>query len=857
MNTWFRTAGQFAVWTTLAFFAGCSDDNPKIPETVVAVPTITEPAEGAVVASPITVSGTAEASAAIDAMVVLDGSELGSATTTADANGNYTLSLPYAEPSQGRKLDVHVTQQTELGTSEAASVTVVQGIPPAEPDVTTPLTNEEIDSPVTIAGTGVAGLTVRAKMMEDATSLGEATATIGTDGTFSFPLTYAEAAPGTELTVRVTQSNEFGVSNPVDIDVRQFAVSLSGTVSQSSGEPNGTVYLRVYGSDDIVQNHIKEIIITDTPNTLLPSTPYTVLVGRGTYYVRAFRDASGPNATGPDLEPTLPSDPQAALSDAIVVTDNDDPTLPDVEIIDVSGASFYRDFNVFANNESARAQAPWRENPPSSGDFEPGEGICGGFFMFAEANLDGSSSLDDLSSPWVTHPNGSTETMLDDGGCGSDVANNTDSSYDWNADDDHFSFGWPAPDTSDVGDYVFAYRNIDLDLVHIQVDTISAVTRLSRRVPLTSPTGAAASTTNATYSWDPVPNAASYQMWLNAVDGAYHGSTGVVTATANVPLTGGAPLDDHAYQASIHAYDVDLSVPNADYDARSNSISSYFVIDDLGDDTVTITGGITNLTDISAPIYVAAFDYNGPNGAVGASVLLDPGATSYALTTLVSGSNDASRVEGFLDIDDSGDVDSEQNRSHRTGYESLDGSANITQPLTFTTPVTLLSPSNGATGLGTTPELSWEDYTPHAPSGDWTYGMFAQTAGGGGGLPPVIWALPKSTTSFDFASPPGPMVSYDVIAFASCLESGGTYDSQTGPGTATCTGGSPVASLSDLSSATLWQWGVVIIECNFNDYIANIDLDNNNIDDFSDCLGPVLMGGSTYAQSADRSFSTD
>ncbi len=856
MNNVSRALAKLTLSTTLLAwaFAGCGgDDSGKTPPHV---PTITEPAEGAVVASPITVSGTAEALADIEATIWLDDTKLGVATSTADTNGNYTLSLPYTNQTDGVDLSIQVIQHTDAGSSEAATVTVVQGIPPQAPSVTSPSANEEIDSPVTVTGTGEAGLTVLAKVMQDATSLGEATVTVDSDGSFSVPVTYTNATPDTELTVRVTQSNGFGTSTPTDVAVRQFAVSLSGTISQSAGEPNGAVYLRLYNSATEVVSHLQEITIADTPGLLLPSTDYTFVVGRGTYYVRAFRDAKGPNHSDPDEQPTLPLDPQAVMSDAAVVEDNDDTTGPDVDLVDVSSASFYRDFNTFAYNQSARDWPPQHETSPGSGEYVSGGGSCGGFFMFAEAALDGGGSiLSDLSAPSIVHPSGSRVTMLDDGGCGWPVGDNTDSSYDNQPDDNRFSYGWLNPDENALGDYIFFYRNVTLDVIHMQVDTINAITKLSRRIPLTSPTGETQATTSTTFSWDAISDALSYQLWISALDGGYYGSTNTVTSTSNVPLTS-SPLDDHAYRVVIDAYDADISAPNTDYDARSNSIASYFVIDDAGDNIVTISGSVTNNTDSNAPIYVAAFDEHGPNGSVGASVFLSESATSYTLTTLASSSSDGTRLEAFLDADFSGDAESEENQAYRVGYQERDGSANLTQPVIFNMPITLSSLEDGASQVGITPLFSWQDYSAHAPSGAWTYGFFVQSANSNN-LPDVIWALPNTVTSFDFANPPLVTAGYDVVAYASCLMTGGTYNSQTGPGTATCTGGTPTTNLQDLSSATDWSWGVVVIECDLNDYFNNVDLNTNNIDDFSDCLAPVLMGGSTYAQSMNRSFSTN
>ncbi len=99
--------------------------------------------------------------------------------------------------------------------------------------------------------------------------------------------------------------------------------------------------------------------------------------------------------------------------------------------------------------------------------------------------------------------------------------------------------------------------------------------------------------------------------------------------------------------------------------------------------------------------------------------------------------------------------------------------------------------------------------------------MYFEMVNNSASMPPVAYALPNSTTSFNFAALPTHNV--DVIK----VLSGGT-------GT----------SAANLSGDTQWRLFVGVIECTFGD-------SGQALTDYSTCLQGLVVDGkvSTYAQS--------
>ncbi|QQR88985.1 MAG: hypothetical protein IPJ88_12255 [Myxococcales bacterium] len=839
-----RSMILFSILLALVVFSACGSDSNDTP-TPVAAPTITAPIEDAVVGSPVLVTGTGLAGATIDVTVSAADSQIGTGTSAVDGNGNFSVTVDFTEQDNGTELVISVTQSTSDGRSEAVTVSVTQGLVPDAPSISSPEANDEIDSPVTVTGSGEAGLSLTVELLEQSTSLAMAEATVGTDGNFSVDLSYTDVAPGTELSIRAYQSNALGDSAPTSVSVTQFSRTLSGTVEQTSGSNLGDkVYVRLYPSAQSTEA-LQSVTIDATSGILLPSTPYSFDVGRGTYFVRAFRDI-----VGPDEQPTLPGDPQSVASSAVIIADTD-MSGTNLSIVDASSAKYYYSFNVYAYHESGEARTPELESPANSGNFVPGSGQCRGFYMFATALISNSADEAQLSAPTVKHPSGDLVVLKDDGACDYQVADNTGSSYDEHLDDQRYSYGWADPTQDDAGDYVFSFRDTLLDFIHVEVDNIETVTKLDRTVALTSPTGASASGLDPSYTWNTVAGAVTYyaSIWGNS----YSSDIGPTLSTSGTATT---LIDDTSYRVTIQAVDMD-TIAGDDYDARVQGMESYFVTDSGSDSSITISGSITNNTSVTAPIAIRVRDEDSES-----SVYLDAASTAYSLVNLTSLSSDSTQVSAFLDADGTGDPDTLANSPYRIDFDGLDGSANITQNLVFNEPVLLTAPAEGATAVGDTPAFSWQSYanSSSAPTGAWAYGFFVDAANGSDGIPDILWALPSTATSFDFASPPAATAAVDLQFVASCIEGGGVYDSGTGPGDASCTGASPAAASnpSDLSSATDWTWGMVVLECDFADYTNNTDLNTNDIDDFIECVVPVLQsGGGLYARSVDQTFSTD
>ena len=92
----------------------------------------------------------------------------------------------------------------------------------------------------------------------------------------------------------------------------------------------------------------------------------------------------------------------------------------------------------------------------------------------------------------------------------------------------------------------------------------------------------------------------------------------------------------------------------------------------------------------------------------------------------------------------------------------------------------------------------------------------------------------------------------DILAALSCLGGGGAFSG------GVCTGGAGAApSLSDLSSASEWDWVMLVIECDYGAFVANTDANSNGTDDYSECVVGTLTSETFYTMSEDRSFTTN
>jgi len=694
------------------------------------------------------------------------------------------------------------------------------------PTITAPLANASVSSPLQVQGTGEPNAIVAAKLLNGDSEIGSASANAAGTGAFDFAVAFTDVAAGTTLTLSVTQTMDIRTSAAATVSVKQKAVTrhaLSGTISQTDGATSGTVAkVRLYANDTEAVQYLQEAVLTVVDGSLVSGVPYTFQVPNGSYTVRAFRDVGGSLGRAPDGEPTLGTDPQAPGLN-VVVSDADVPG-KNLLLVDTASAAHFNGFDVFTINETAVAEPPIYTQGGAS---VAGTGLCRGYhLMLANGPLVGT--LADLTAPSVVTPSGARVALLDDGGCGSAIHDNTNHSYDMTAGDNQFSLGIPDPDATNAGRYVCFYRNTALNMIHNEVDDVAQIVKLSRHVYLTSPTGAAHSDTlTPTFTWTAIGDANAYSFVLTT------GSTTIQhdSSAASFTLTDESLADVTAYDMRINPR---LESGPGDVEATALGIDNYFITDVSGTHVITLSGTIVNDTGSTADRVVFASDsssvFTGGDGFE-ASAQVTTGTTfSLELLKQADCSTDAkqSSVRVLLDVDGAGDPNAAG--AFVITQSSLPSCSDTTDiNVTLRPRVEVLHPHAGATAVGDTPTTSWEAYetTYSNATGNTldmtnkSYLIYFEMVNNSASMPPVAYALPNSTTSFNFAALPTHNV--DVIK----VLSGGTGTSAT-----------------NLSGDTQWRLFVGVIECTFGD-------SGQALTDYSTCLQGLVAAGkvTTYAQS--------
>jgi hypothetical protein len=712
---------------------------------------------------------------------------------------------------------------------------------PAAPNVTKPVANDKVFGAVDVQGTGEAGATVQVRLLLSTTELAKGTGTVDAQGDFALTLKYGGAAHNDPLSLEVWLENGAGASPVVTVAlVHDAPYAIGGSISQTGGSNSGTeVFVRLYDSalDQDIINHIAEVKLAATDGQALAATAFSFSVADGTYYLRAFRDSGGPKGTAADGQPTLDSDAQAPAHEVVVSGGNK--TGEDLVLKDRTNTSDWYGFDARTSNESPVAE------PPSKwvGSTEVvGKGLCRGYLMRLEAQRQGTQ----LSAPMVRLPDGSVVTLLDDGGCSDAVLDNTASSYDHETGDNMFSYGIPDPTTQDAGTYTFFNVQTVDDFIHIEEDEVASVVKLPLLREMISPDGTATvQTLKPTLSWKAVPNAVYYEVGLGDLGGSYNNDSDPgrqLTGTTYTPATD--VIDDACYDVKITVSD---APPTKDVDAVGHHSGSHrFCVDLDGANSITVSGAITDKTGENSPIVVHV---RSDNSGHEATTRVAAGSTGYQVGLLAGSSSNGGSLRAFVDVDGTGDSMSPKNKPYSTDMGQLDLQQSATIDLTFMAPVLLTAPANGATATSLTPTFSWQDYAqtagPSTPSGAFIYVIHI----GEGGMPGTIYALPSTATSLDMANLPTGTGYFDVGQMATCVQGGGTFSLDAG-GNPQCTGATMQASVNPLKTATLYSWGVVVLECDWSTYQPPAPSTA-----FLNCLATALSG-SNYAGSEIRRLTT-
>jgi hypothetical protein len=837
-----------------------ADLDTFVPPTPPA-PVVSSPTAGSRVATPLAVVGTAEASAEVSATLLGPGSTvLGTTSGDADETGTFALALDYPEDVTGTAYSLRVFQTNRFDVdSPAAAINLTQGGAPATPTITVPTEGAEVVSPLTVSGSAEVGATVTITLTDpddsDAVLATETRSATG-DGRYSAVLTF-ESPAGDELDLEVVAENEFGASAPATRSLAYGSFTVSGRLfnncgsgaappclCESGAEPpcgegdpfdglrtdGDFTYVRAYTGPNSV-SHVAEVVV-ETPSGADVDATYELSLPSGTYYLRAFRDATGYDADtsdglpgAPDGEPTLPVDLQT-MGTVTVVIDDASETGVDLELEDVSAAGtglFF--FDGYAFNETFVA------SPPGSG----GSGLCGGFHLFFEGiALDGGG----YSDPVLVLPNGETRVMGDDGGCASG-GNNTANSFDRTADDNTWSYGILNPTELDAGRYRIVRRHTSMNVLAGMGDDIDELVRFPRSVRFVSPDTTDNVSNNDPVDWEDVTGAGAYFLRYGELNNA-------ATFTVEGPLTE-SMWDEDAfanlkfYEALLEIYDADPE-SSPDIDARGRTVPFYWSTDRTGGDSVTISGTFANRTGATAPIMLEASSFSG--GRV--SQWVAAGSTEWTITYYYPDSNTSDiQVRAFLDVDRSGSPDTPGNAALRDQVSNiLRDSPTSGYELVFENRVLLVAPVQNA-DVGRSPTLTWAPLSGEVPSGEYQFMVRVDNITTSG--IEAIWAVDSSATSLTFGSLEG---ATDVGVIVSCSAAGGLYTDEG------CSVGGATASLERLAASTSYRWQVFVSECDTT--AADDDADENGQDDLVDCLLGYGRGSlPAFNSSEERDFNVN
>ncbi len=708
--------------------------------------------------------------------------------------------------------------------SDVVSAGYIMNFTPDTPSVVYPTQGSTVRSPLDVWGTGVAGNTIEATLLHDDDEISQETVDIEPDGSFELTLHYTDVEGGADLRLNVVQIAGDYVSEPAVINLVEDSMRfLAGTIEQTGGPNEGDVYIWLYEAEETGSTVVEDLLepmntfaIVGPEHDWLDETSFAFSVTEGHYVLRVFRDAGGGDGGTPDGLPSIGDDAQSVV--LAVSVSGEDVTDLDLELVDTSHAHRYAALEVFSSNETSEPEPPYYED---NGDWLRGEGLCRGYHMRLETHLwHGDESL---SEPRVRRPDGSMVTMLDDGACGPEVADNTSSSYNHWLDDGFYSFGWQDPDDSDAGVYTFFYENSAEGFFHIEERELGEVVKLTRSIPLTSPSGAEPNTDlQPELSWESLGGDVSYHVCLQKSH-QWDWSICESTDEAFIQLPFEDDLDDvQAYCADVSAT---KSCPLGHRIAQSAGVRSCFVTcTDPQNDCVTISGDIIDRSGMESRYLIEAFSDQYDD--IQSTLVLPAGTESYQLAVLKHEPDDDDvEVIAALDVDGSGDFRSRANEDHEifVWVEADEDRHGV--DLVFNPMVRVIYPLDGEGEVGDQPTFEWEAYEQTyleqageaLPLAEWMYLLLVTRDNGGMG-PDVVWALDESVTSFDMTDPPAD--GFDLRPLSP----------MDGP------------SAEDLSESNEWFWEVAVFDCHYED---------------EECLEEMMGTFSFFAISAEAAFTTD
>lgn len=552
---------------------------------------------------------------------------------------------------------------------------------------------------------------------------------------------------------------------------------------------------------------------------------YWLQVAKGTYLVRAFLDVN--NNDLPDIGVDYQSVPvwqwetkQDKIPLTLDTTEHD---------------SRYQSFNAYLFSGSV-----W---------YQPGGGKCGGVYTRMEATQF-VGNKNHVSPVYVMLPDYRIIELLNDGGCGN-AFNNNSSSYDRQSGDNEVSAGIDASFGIRTGDYIFYYENYLTGKIGVFKDEITTNVPLTSNIHLTFPEGSQAVKTQwPVFSWNPVAGAGGYEILVESTDHMLNNFTDpsrlVETNSYRAPF---ALVDGKAYRVNIQAFDKDAASTEEDFDRVSQGPDNFFITDFSGNKHVIISGNLLNDSDKSGE-YIIYGDSNTEKESWESSVFLPQDSKTYSLALLNSFENSGAVISA-INVDTSGYILSEINRSYARLTASLSMKQNITMDLVWNKPLLLDSPAEGAIGIGDYPYFSWEDYSNFAPQ-DWSY---------------VLWLTPYNSSerpiliglknnSFDFSR----LYSEKFLNISAVYQCNiqsikKKPDKEFSPASCLKNAASNESTLTDeLKKIPQWTWKVSVVPCRLNT-VENFSGDQTNNEGYMTCLGQVFSGEKKFfTESISRAF---
>jgi len=225
-----------------------------------AVPVITGPTGGGLIGETVTVTGTAQAEAAVTVAASRAGAPLESTTVTA-TGGAFSADLDLSGAGEG-PVEITAVAADAGGISETATVSVTLDLAPGVPTITAPAADATVGGTFDVTGVAESGATVEVVASSGGTQLDAAApVTAGGDGIYIATLDLSAATSGpVEITVTATDpgGTSADATRSVVLDVTDPAVTLgpletvtAGNSVNASGttEAGATVSVTVEAAD--------------------------------------------------------------------------------------------------------------------------------------------------------------------------------------------------------------------------------------------------------------------------------------------------------------------------------------------------------------------------------------------------------------------------------------------------------------------------------------------------------------------------------------------------------------------------------------------------------------------------------